>query len=96
MGKYFLKTHESKENWIRLNPFSQNNMKNRDGFAIHGRGFRGSDGCIVPADFNIVKLLYKLTLNREKNGLSAPTLAVFAIGDFESYDKRLAMLSSLA
>ena len=49
MGKYHLKTHESKQKWIRLVPFAENVMHGRAGFAIHGRGNRGSDGCIVPA-----------------------------------------------
>ena len=49
LGTYELKTHESRKNWIRLNPTAGTSMKGRAGFAIHGRGQRGSDGCIVPA-----------------------------------------------
>ena len=96
MGKYSLKTHESRANWIRLIPFEENNMKGRDGFAIHGRGARGSDGCIVPTEFSLVKLLHKLVLNREQAGKPAPILVVYAIGDSDSYDQKLAKLSSTA
>ena len=96
MGKYKLRTHESKANWIRLVPFSENNMKNRDGFAIHGRGKRGSDGCIVPTDFNIVKLLHSLLKAREKAAKPAPTLAVIAVGDLDFIDKKLKTLSQTA
>jgi hypothetical protein len=48
LGRYRLKTHESKPSWIRLLPFDESAMHGRSGFAIHGRGPRGSDGCIVP------------------------------------------------
>ena len=96
MGKYKLKTHESKPNWIRLVPFSDNRMGNRSGFAIHGRGKRGSDGCIVPADFNAVKLIYSLVKSCEKTGKTAPTLAVVAIGDLEYIDTRLKNLRHTA
>lgn len=96
MGKYRLKTHESKQSWIRLLPFSENMMGNRDGFAIHGRGKRGSDGCIVPADFNVVQLIYSLVKAREDAGKPEPTLAVFAIGDFDYIDRKLKDLSHTA
>lgn len=96
MGKYSLKTHETKANWLRLVPFPENDMKNRDGFAIHGRGLRGSDGCIIPTDFNVVTLLYSLVRNRENAGEAAPILSVYAIGDLERYDRHLALLSSVA
>jgi hypothetical protein len=89
MGKYRLKTHESKPSWIRLLPFAENAMHGRDGFAIHGRGPRGSDGCIVPTQFAVVQLLYSLVKARETNGGAAPTLAVVAIGDFDALDRRL-------
>lgn len=80
LGRYLLRTHESRANWLRLVPDSSNAMKSRAGFAIHGRGKRGSDGCIVPSDFNVVLLLYKLTKAREKAQKPAPTLDVVAIG----------------
>lgn len=96
MGKYNLKTHESKPNWIRLVPFASNEMGNRSGFAIHGRGTRGSDGCIVPADFNAVKLIFSLVKSCESSNKSAPTLAVVAIGDFEHIDARLKKLMNTA
>ena len=89
MGKYQLKTHESKQKWIRLVPFAENVMHGRAGFAIHGRGNRGSDGCIVPTDFNVVQSIYSLVEAREQANKPAPTLAVVAIGDFDYIDKKL-------
>lgn len=96
MGKYSLKTHESRANWLRLIPDAGNDMRGRAGFAIHGRGARGGDGCIVPTDFNVVILLHSLVSEREKTGAPAPTLAVYAIGDFDSHDRRLDRWSSTA
>jgi hypothetical protein len=88
MTTYYLKTHESKPNWIRLNPKAGDGaLGDRAGFAIHGRGPRGSDGCIVPSDFHIVKLLYKLVKGREKAGKPAPTLEVIAAGDLEIFER---------
>ena len=34
--------------WADLVPMNASHMCNRAGFAIHGRGPHGSDGCIVP------------------------------------------------
>lgn len=82
-GTYTLRTHEKRKNWIRLVPRS-GAMHGRAGFAIHGRGKRGSDGCIVPWDFHNVLLLYKLTKAREAEGASAPTLEVIAVGDADA------------
>lgn len=96
MGMYYLRTHEGRVNWVRLVPFKGNNMQGRDGFAIHGRGPRGSDGCIVPTDFHVVQLLHKLVHDREQVQKPAPTLAVYAIGDFDTYDKNLARWASTA
>jgi hypothetical protein len=96
LGKYRLKTHESKTNWIRLEPFATNAMAGRAGFAIHGRGPRGSDGCIVPTDFAVVTLLSKLVKRREAAGGPAPTVCVVAVGDLDVVDKRLATLRSTA
>ncbi len=60
-GRYKMVIHESRANWIRLIPLAGTYMGGRDGMAIHGRGPRGSDGCIVPLDFNVVlKLVQKL------------------------------------
>jgi hypothetical protein len=89
LARYYLRTHESKNKWIRLLPFASDAklLRNRDGFAIHGRGKWGSDGCIVPTDFNIVKVLYELVEAREKAQKPAPTLAVVAVGDFERFDR---------
>ena len=90
--EYVLRTHEDRvkrPNWIRLVPLHPEKMANRNGMAIHGRGPRGSDGCIVPTDFNIVIKIYNLVDSMEKAGKSGPTLAVVAIGDLEYYIERL-------
>jgi hypothetical protein len=89
LARYTLKTHETKSVWIRLLPFAEDErlLGNRAGFAIHGRGTWGSDGCIVPDDFHVVQKLHALTKAREKAGKPAPTLAVVAIGDFERFDR---------
>lgn len=58
-GKYKLKIHESRSNWIRLIPFKKNIMFGRKGFAIHGRGNIGSHGCLVPEDFSVIKKIKK-------------------------------------
>lgn len=85
-AKYYLKTHETRPNWIRLLPMPGEGLHGRDGFAIHGRGQRGSDGCIVPMDFHNVVLIHKLVRNLELAGKPPPTLAVVAIGDFKRFD----------
>jgi hypothetical protein len=87
IARYRLKTHESRANIIRLNPFDGEYMKGRTGMEIHGRGPRGSDGCIVPMDFHVVQLLYKLVKTREDAKKAAPTLAVVAIGDLDFFDR---------
>jgi hypothetical protein len=87
VSTYMLKTHELRANWIRLLPIDTAAMHGRTGFAIHGRGQRGSDGCIVPSDFPVVQLLYKLVKAREEAGKPAPTLSVVAIGDTERFDR---------
>jgi hypothetical protein len=96
MGKYRLFTHGSKPNWIRLVPYDDNTMFNRDGFAIHGRGPRGSDGCVVPTDFAVVRQVYRLVKAREKAKKPPPTLAVVAIGDLDAIDRRLKVLQQTA
>ncbi len=75
-GIYYMKTHETKSNWIRLNPDPKNDMCGRAGFAIHGRGQTGSHGCIVPNDFGIVQRIYALCAARQKKQESAPVLQV--------------------
>jgi hypothetical protein len=94
MGSYTLRLHESRDNWIRLIPAADNNMKGRSGFAIHGRGKRGSDGCIVPTDFHLVLKLCKLVEARKKKGLSEITLQVVAIG--ADVDKKLREWQTIA
>ena len=79
MGRYRLALHESRKNWIRLLPFSQA-MFGREGFAIHGRGLRGSDGCIVPSDFLVVLQICSALAQIERSGGPAPVLEVVAEG----------------
>jgi hypothetical protein len=97
MGRYTLRVHEDKKhkkNWIRLIPDTSNSMKGRAGFAIHGRGKRGSDGCIVPTDFHMVLMLYKLVEAREQAGQPDVTLSVVAIGT--DVDKKMREWRQLA
>lgn len=89
LGTYELKTHESRKNWIRLNPVAGTNMHGRAGFAVHGRGQRGSDGCIVPQDFENVLSIYALVKTREQAGRPAPTLEVVATGDIDAIQRRM-------
>lgn len=86
MGKYRLVLHESRKNWIRLLPLDQA-MFGRDGFAIHGRGPRGSDGCIVPTDFLVVLEVCSALAQLEKSGRPAPILEVVAEG--QDLDRQL-------
>lgn len=85
LGKYKLVLHEKKENWIRLVPFAGTNLKGRDGFAIHGRGPWGSDGCIVPSDFHNVQLICKLVKSLKDEGRPPPSLEVIAAGDIDRF-----------
>jgi hypothetical protein len=89
LARYVLRTHEAKNNWIRLLPIEadKSRLGDRDGFAIHGRGPRGSDGCIVPTDFSVVQLLHSLVKAREDANKPAPTLAVIAVGDLQRFDR---------
>jgi hypothetical protein len=80
MGSYRLNLHESRSNWIRLTPLADTLMHGRDGFAIHGRGKRGSDGCIVPTDFNLVLKLCQLVGRRERAKRPAVVVDVYAEG----------------
>ena len=96
LGLYELKTHEKRKYWIRLNPLAGNSMKGRAGFAIHGRGQRGSDGCIVPEAFDNVLTIHALCAAREKAGRAAPTLEVMAVGDLDHIQNRMANWASTA
>jgi hypothetical protein len=64
-GRYRSIVHPTRANWLRLEMVEVPGhhgkgprallfpaKERRSGFAIHGRGQRGSDGCIVPLDFN--------------------------------------------
>jgi hypothetical protein len=88
-ARYELKTHESRPLWIRLTPVAEDGvlLGKRDGFAIHGRGAWGSDGCIVPTDFTVVELLHRLVKARETAGKAPPTLEVISAGDFGRFDR---------
>lgn len=94
MGLYTLKSHESKSNWIRLIPDKENYMRSRDGFAIHGRGPRGSDGCIVPNDFSIVTKLFELTKKYNAAG-NEITLEVIAVGDIDYFERIIRHYNSI-
>jgi hypothetical protein len=61
-------------------------------------GQEAAMGCIVPTDFAIVQQLYKLVKARAIAGKPAPTLAlaVVAIGDLDSVDRRLAEIQHTA
>lgn len=80
MGKYRLTPHESKTNILRLTPVDPSLMFGRSGMLIHGRGPRGSDGCIVPTDFANVTLLYNLAQKRKDSARPDITLFVMATG----------------
>lgn len=86
MGQYKLVLHESRQNWIRLIPFDQA-MYGRDGFAIHGRGQRGSDGCIVPTDFLVVLELCSALDRLARGRQPAPIVEVYAEG--QNLDRQL-------
>lgn len=64
-GTYSMEIDTTKmSKWIRLVPHSSNFMGSRGGFAIHGRGSRGSDGCIVPLVYvDLVKLWHAVKQN---------------------------------
>jgi len=89
LARYALRTHESRANWIRLTPLPEDNalLRDRAGFAIHGRGPWGSDGCIVPTDFAVVRLIHRLVKAREAAGRFPPTLEVMAVGDLGRFDR---------
>ena len=97
LGLYELKIHENKkQKFIRLNPIQGTNLHGRGGFLIHGRGPRGSDGCIVPQDFDNVLNIYALVQTREKAGRAAPTLEVVAIGYIDMIQERMKTWASTA
>lgn len=79
-GRYTLRVHESRANWIRLIPDQENVMFSRDGFAIHGRGQVGSHGCIVPSDFSVIARLIAIMKTRASRSAPPLRLAVVAIG----------------
>ena len=89
MGIYKLQPHEARPNWIRLIPQNTISMHNRDGFAIHGRGPEGSQGCIVPRDFNIVQTIYKLVKERRDNKKIPVFITVYATGDLDYFQNKL-------
>jgi hypothetical protein len=80
LGEYKVVLHESRQNWLRLVPLDEAAMHGRSGMAIHGRGPRGSDGCIVPTDFAVVTQLCRLIRNRNSAGGANVVLEVVAIG----------------
>lgn len=88
-GTYTLRLYESekRKNWIKLIPDATNQMYNRSGFAIHGRGEIGSHGCIVPQDFNVIKTLVKAL---KENSDGDFKLEVVSIGPDIGWQNRIA------
>ena len=86
-GKYTLKIHETRNNWIRLIPDRNNVMHGRDGFAIHGRGQVGSHGCLVPENFQIIPKMIKILRD---NPNKKYTIEVVSIGANIGWQNRLA------
>ncbi len=86
MGSYTLSIHETRPNMIRLTPVSTG-ATNRDGLLIHGRGKRGSDGCIVPSDFHVVLKLCELVKARQLHAQPPIVLDVIAVGS--NVDRKL-------
>jgi hypothetical protein len=91
IGIYTLSLHEKKTNWIRLTPKDVVAMHGRDGFAIHGRGPEGSQGCIVPEDFSVVQKICALVKDRKDKKKSSITIDVYAQGDLDYYLSKLRM-----
>lgn len=97
MGLYELKTYEKKEHrYIRLNPIQGTHLAKRGGFLIHGRGPRGSDGCIVPHDAKTVGEIYDAVQNRERAKRPPLTLEVVATGDIETIERNMQTWSHTA
>lgn len=63
LGIYNMYIHEKELRWIRLLPSNDRAMHNRNGFAIHGSGSRGSDGCIVLTDSAILTRLVEQVMS---------------------------------
>ena len=80
LGKYRIAPHEKRADMLRLAPFDAAQMHGRTGMLIHGRGPRGSDGCIVPTDFAVVRLLCSLVKSRRERGEPDLVLQVIAFG----------------
>src|SRR5690606_3754739 len=86
LARFLLQTHETRPNWIRLVPMANENLHGRSGLAIHGRGQRGSEGCIVPCDFHNVLLIHSPVRQREATGRPGPTLQVVAMGELSRFE----------
>lgn len=87
MGAYTLKA-SAKKNRIDLIP--DDPKLDRDNLQIHGRGQKGSIGCIVPTDFDDVIRLYTLVVAIESAGLPPPRLSVIAQGDLSRFEQMIA------
>jgi hypothetical protein len=64
-------------------------MHGRAGFAIHGRGPEGSQGCIVPKDFSVVQTIYRLVKERKDKMKSPISIQVYAVGDLDYFQRKL-------
>ena len=80
LGRYAMTPHEKKLKWVRLTPLEGTYMGNRAGMAIHGRGARGSDGCIVPLQIGEAQKIRQMVEKYIIANKSNPTLDVVAIG----------------
>ncbi|MES2112464.1 MAG: tlde1 domain-containing protein [Bacteroidota bacterium] len=84
LGFYKLSAHESKSHFIRLTPDKGNQMHGRDGFLIHPRGHRGSDGCIVLKETAKIDELLKFIKEWKEDGKTI-VLEVMASGDLDQF-----------
>ena len=84
IGFYQITPHEKKERqklcMTRRTPLDVPNLHNRDGLLIHGRGQRGSDGCVVPLDFEVVQDIYHCAVKRQQERRKPLILEVVAVG----------------
>jgi len=87
-GLYKLMLH-SKVNEVKLIPVSVVNNYGRGEFLIHGRGKIGSQGCIVPQNFNIVQKIYNSVKERQGKNKTPIMIRVYATGDIDYYLRKI-------
>jgi hypothetical protein len=80
-GRYYMHLHENpKKVVVRLDPFPSNIMHGRFGFLIHGRGPKGSHGCIVLYDSSNMTKIYNAIKTHINTHKRKPVLDVIAVG----------------